>query len=93
MGAEPWEYFVPYEEDIQAALEKLRRREFDAGRFHLSELNPETIEEALENADADGTRSILDISDVSEAPEFCTVCPLSEKNAWNCSAPIDPPAN
>ena len=35
MGAEPWEYFVPYEPDIQAALHKLRQREFagDAAPF------------------------------------------------------------
>jgi hypothetical protein len=79
MGAEPWEYFVPYEEDIQAALEKLRQREFEAGRFNRSELSPESIAEALENGDAEGTRSILDITDVSESPEVCAVCPLSEE--------------
>jgi hypothetical protein len=79
MGAEPWDYFVPYEEDIDAALQKLRRREFEAGRFHRSELKPATIEEALENADADGTRSILDIATVSDSPEFCAVSPLPQE--------------
>src|SRR5262245_36722737 len=79
MGAEPWDYFVPYEEDVQAALEKLRHREFEAGRFHLSELQPAFIDDAVENAGADGTRSILDISDVSETPDFCAVCPLAEE--------------
>ena len=33
MGAEFWSYFVPYQEDIQAALETLREQEFRAGRF------------------------------------------------------------
>ena len=61
MGAEPWQYFVPYEQDTQAALEKLKEREFRAGRFRYSEENPTTIEEAREIADADGTGSILDI--------------------------------
>jgi len=41
MGAEFWSYFVPYQEDIRAALEALREREFRAGRFHQpSEVQP-----------------------------------------------------
>ncbi len=39
MGAEAWDYFVPYEANIQAALEKLRQREFRAGRYRGSEEN------------------------------------------------------
>jgi len=33
MGAEFWSYFVPYQEDIRAALEALREQEFRVGRF------------------------------------------------------------
>jgi hypothetical protein len=33
MGAEFWSYSVPYQEDIRAALEILREREFSARRF------------------------------------------------------------
>jgi hypothetical protein len=76
MGGEPWDYFVPYEEDIQAALEKLRQREFRAGRYRGSDLNPATIEEAIENMEADGTASILDIFTVADQPDFSTVAPL-----------------
>ena len=47
MGAEAWDYFVPYEEDIQQALEKLRLREFRAGRFRGAENHPASIEEAF----------------------------------------------
>jgi hypothetical protein len=32
LGGHPWFYFVEYEPDIDAALQKLRQREFDAGR-------------------------------------------------------------
>ncbi len=78
MGAEPWDYYVPFEESVQAALDKLRRREFQAGRFRGSELRPATIEEAMENMDADGTGSILDIIRVGDEPDFCAVVPLSE---------------
>jgi hypothetical protein len=33
MGAEPYWYFVPYERDVAAALERLRQAEFAAGRY------------------------------------------------------------
>jgi hypothetical protein len=76
MGAEPWDYFVPFQDDIQAALEDLRHREFRAGRFRGSELDPDSIDEAIENMDADGTASILDIDHVADQPEFCAVAPM-----------------
>lgn len=76
MGAEPWDYFVPYEEDIQNALEKLRVREFRAGRYRGAENHPATIEEAFENMDEDGTASILDITHVADEPEFFAVVPV-----------------
>jgi hypothetical protein len=34
MGSSPYWYFVPYEEDRNAALQKLREREFLAGRYN-----------------------------------------------------------
>src|SRR5437867_8016391 len=41
MGGHFWSYAVPYQEDIQAALEALREREFRAGRFwQPSEVQP-----------------------------------------------------
>ncbi len=76
MGAEPWDYFVPYEEDIPKALEKLRLREFRAGRYRGAEDQPATIEEAFENMDEDGTASILDITHIADEPEFFAVVPL-----------------
>jgi hypothetical protein len=79
MGAEAWDYFVPYEADVQAAIEKLREREFRAGRFNGSEENPATIDEAREVADADGTRSILDIDRVGDEPDYGVVVPLSSE--------------
>lgn len=77
MGAEPWQYFVPHEKDLQQALEKLKEREFAAGRFRYSEEGPTTIDEAREIADADGTASILDIDTVASTPDFGVVVPLS----------------
>src|SRR5947209_1180853 len=79
MGAEPWSYFVPFREDIQGALEALRQHEFAAGRYHRpdSDEEPKSPEEALEMADADGTRSILDMQRVSETPDYFAVAPLA----------------
>lgn len=79
MGAEPWDYFVPYEDDVQAALDKLREREFLAGRYRGSDDGPESIHEIREWRDEDGTGSILDITAVAEEPDFCTAAPLSRE--------------
>jgi hypothetical protein len=91
MGGEPYYYFVKYNADIDAALQELRNREFQAGRYnpvlrHLPfPVGPdspapgaqhETIEEALAASDADGTRSILDLDHVADEPDFCAVAPL-----------------
>ena len=95
MGGHPWFYFVDYEPDINAALQKLRQREFHAGRYNPAVWFPEfpvspqspapgaqhgSIEEAIEDADADGTRSILDMERVSDAPDYCAVAPLPEED-------------
>jgi len=38
----------------------------------------DSIEEALGDSDADGTRSILDLDHISEEPDFCAVTPLAD---------------
>lgn len=76
MGAEAWDYFVPYEKNVQAALSSLREREFRAGRYRGSDENPATIDEVLENMDADGTGSILDMMRVADEPDYFTVAPM-----------------
>jgi hypothetical protein len=94
MGAEPYWYVVKYNPDLEAALQELRQREFRAGRYNpvmpfltfpITANSPapgcqhSSIDEAMEESDADGTRSILDISRVAEEPDFCTATPLSEE--------------
>lgn len=94
MGGHPWFYFVEYEPDVNAALQKLRQREFEAGRYNPVIDFPDfpvtpdspvpgaqhgSIEEALEDADADGTRSILDMMTVSSSPDHYAVAPLPEE--------------
>jgi hypothetical protein len=84
MGAEPYWYFTQYEPDVSAALQKLRQREFEAGRYNLVIRHLEfpitptspapgpkhpTIEDAFRDTDCDGTRSILDIERISDVPK------------------------
>ena len=94
MGGHAWFYFVEYEPDVNAALQKLREREFRAGRYNPAVWFPEfpvgpnspspgaqhaSIEEALEDSDADGTRSILDMDRVVDAPDYGVVAPLARE--------------
>ena len=94
MGGEPWFYFVPYQADVDRALQGLRKREFDAGRYNPVTPFPNfpveantpapgarhrSIEEAIEAADADGTRSILDMQFVADEPDYGMITPMSEE--------------
>lgn len=83
MGAKPWYYFVPYEEDVNFTLQRLREREFKAGRYYGSEHQPKSIEEALSNQEEAGTASILDMEKVGDKPDILTVCPLSQDDLFN----------
>lgn len=80
MGAVPYSYIVEYQPDINAALQKLREQEFQAGRYNpvipfpfttfMEESSPpgsahRSINEATRASGADGTRSILDLGRVS----------------------------
>lgn len=92
MGGHPWWYLVPYEKDVATTLEALRQREFKAGRYNPAEDFPKfpvdlahapgcqhsSIDDAREDSDADGTRSILDVSNVSAKPDYDAVAPLDD---------------
>ena len=105
MGGHPWFYFVEYEPDVGAALQKLRRREFEAGRYNPAvdfpdfPVRPESpapgaqhgsIEEAQEEADADGTRSILDMERVADEPDFGAVAPLPRETLLELFGTAEP---
>lgn len=92
MGAMPYEYFVQYEADIEAALQKLRQREFAAGRYNpamrfihfpadVAKPSPgakhSSIEQAIDASSADGTRSILDIRHIGQKASYGIAVPLS----------------
>jgi hypothetical protein len=93
MGAHPYWYFTSYDPDPGQALQALRRREFDAGRYNpviqfinfpVDPARPSSgprhasIEQAMQAAGADGTRSILDIERVGDEPDFGAAVPLDD---------------
>jgi len=98
MGAVPYEYFVKYQPDIDAALQDLRQQEFRAGRYNpviafpgtITGPKPSpgaqhaTIADAIRASGADGTRSILDLDHVSPHPAFLAVSPVdpSQLQQW-----------
>jgi hypothetical protein len=94
MGAEPYYYFVQYQTDAEKALQKLRQREFAAGRYSPAidslkfPVDPDvpgpgaqhdSIEEAFEAGEECGTASILDLQSIGDEPDFCAACRLSEE--------------
>ena len=76
MGGEPWFYFVPYQADVNSALQALRQREFRAGRYNPVMPMPEFPVDA----DADGTRSILDMERVSDDPDYGSITAVSDED-------------
>jgi hypothetical protein len=95
MGAHPWFYLVPYQTDIRRAMLELRERELQAGRYNpvvpfpnMSNAAPgaqhDSIEEAREAADADGTRSIVDMDDVGDQPAD------PDEPQFGVVSPVDP---
>ena len=92
MGAHPWFYLVPFENDVAASLLKLQEREFLAGRYNPREAFPgfpvdlhhapgrghPSIAAARDAAGPSGTRSVLDIAGMSDRPAFGAVCPLDD---------------
>ncbi len=95
MGAHPYWYVVKYRSDVEAALQELRDREFRAGRYNpvirfpafpIGPNSPApgarhaTFAAAFQAADADGTRSIIDLERVSEEPELGAVTALEDED-------------
>jgi hypothetical protein len=77
MGGWPYQYVVPYQENLQAALDGLRKDVFERGAYYGSEARPRTIKEAVKLSGESGTRSILDIERITKAPASCCAAPLT----------------
>ncbi len=93
MGASGWEYVVSYQEDLDAALDMLRRQVFAEGDFvkpsSVFDLpDPVSVEDLTEQEEywefmgESGTHSILDVLSVvpadAAAQDYGTIRPLSD---------------
>jgi hypothetical protein len=91
--ASEWNYFVPYEADISAALQRLREDVFERGDYatedsmlasyrHLQDTphkyKPASIDALLEQEGETGTHSILDITCISPKPKRKAISPLPD---------------
>jgi hypothetical protein len=105
MGAHPYYYFVKYQPDVEAALQDLRQREFQAGRYNPVQpflrfpicpdspapgAKHQSIDAAREAAAECGTRSILDIAAISEEPDFCVAAPLAKEELERYFGTVQP---
>ncbi|MGW2824265.1 hypothetical protein ACWC24_25195 [Streptomyces sp. NPDC001443] len=97
MGASEWDYYVPYQEDLNAALQQLRREVFEAGDYYWvnggdwrpeeeREPRPGSLEELWDDelVQEAGTHSILDIFRVvgpDDTPDYNTVEPVTAEEA------------
>lgn len=81
MGASGWHYFVPFDPDPQAALQRLREDVFRRGQYFSPKTKkpgllkpakaaaaPKSIEELLALCKESGTHSILDVDRLVTAP-------------------------
>ena len=79
MGGWPYRYVVPYQENVQAALDGLRKDVFEHGDYYGSAARPRTIKEAVKRSGESGTRSILDIERIAKSPACSCAAPLTSE--------------
>ena len=77
MGGWPYQYVVPFQNDVQAALDALRADVFARGDYNGWSARPASIKEAVQRSGESGTRSILDIERVSTVPALRRAAPLT----------------
>lgn len=89
MGSHPWSCTAQYEEPLEQVLLKARHKEFlesvceDRSEFQSEDAIEDGISEYIEECDADGTCSILDVENVTTNPEdfnYGQSCPLSKES-------------
>ena len=79
MGGDPYQYVAPYQANLQAVLERLRKDVFERGEYRGAEAGPRTIEEAVRRSEESGTASILDIERITKTPDLCCAAPLTDE--------------
>lgn len=78
MGGHAYQYAVPYQENVQAALDRLRDDVFQRGDYYGADSRPPTVKDAVRRAGESGTRSIIDIERIAKRPALRCAAPLSD---------------
>ena len=79
MGGHPYDYVVDYDENLQAALDRIRADVFERGQYYGADRRPKSPEAAVKASGETGTRSILDITRVQAKPDFCRAAALTRE--------------
>jgi hypothetical protein len=98
MGASGWKYLVAYQDDDAAALHELRTSVCAAGDYYWGDRSgrpkPTTLDDPAwddESVWEEGTRSILDISEVaragSDTMDYCQTLVVSSEHTRPSSVP------
>ena len=95
MGGEPYYYFVKYNADVSAALEELRNREFQAGRynpvfpnlFRLFPLRPDSPAPGPQN---ESIEKALEASDANGTRSILDINHVSDEPDYFAAAPLPP---
>ncbi|GAA2394721.1 hypothetical protein [Dactylosporangium salmoneum] len=88
MGSSSWSYSVPYQGDVNAALQRLRQEVFECGEYYrespgdgLNRARPTGPDTLVDAQPHSGTHSVIDmVNGVSAEPAFATVSPLAPDN-------------
>jgi hypothetical protein len=79
MGAELYFYVTPISGTPQDALDRLRAQTFASGEYNGSHLKPQSPDDAVKVTEPEGTRSILDVSRISDTPDYFAASPFSDE--------------
>jgi hypothetical protein len=79
MGAELYFYVTPIIGTPREALDRLRVETFASGEYNGSQLKPPSPDDAVKLTEPEGTRSILDVSRISDTPDYFAASPFSDE--------------
>ena len=90
MGGHPYRYVVDFDQDLQAALDRLRADVFRRGDYFGADPRHKSPEAAVKASGDSGTRSILDITKVQAKPDYCRAAPLTREELLRYFATAEP---
>jgi hypothetical protein len=97
MGGQYWNYFVPYEDDVGAALQKLRNETFRSGQYTHSramlspqdlEENPELAEEITQLKEPKTIEELLEQKEESGTNSILDITHVSDTRAYCAVTPM-----